>query len=76
MSEERTYGQKAVGISFNPSGDENVTKIKQLAAEMIDALVNSIVGENSALKAEIHRRAVQDVIAAQMMCVKAITFKD
>lgn len=71
-----TYGQKCVGVSFNPSGDENVAKIKQCAAEMIDTLVNSITGENSELKAEIHRRAVQDVIAAQMMCVKAVTFKD
>lgn len=71
-----TYGEKAVGITFNPSGDASVQKVKELAAQMIDTLVNSIVGDNSELRADLYRQAVRDVIAAQMMAVKAITFKD
>lgn len=30
-----TFGEKAVGLTFNPSGDEKVTKIKQLYAEYV-----------------------------------------
>ena len=36
--QELTFGQKAVGLSFNPSGEDNVTKAKQLMAEAIDLL--------------------------------------
>ena len=31
-----TFGEKAVGLTFNPSGDENVNKLKSLYAEIID----------------------------------------
>ena len=33
---ELTYGQKAVGLTFNPSGDPDVIKVKQLYADIID----------------------------------------
>ena len=36
--EELTFGQKAVGLQFNPSGEDNVTKAKQLMADAIDLL--------------------------------------
>ena len=35
---EQTYGQKAVGLSFNPSGNEAVDQIKSLYAEIIDMM--------------------------------------
>lgn len=35
---ELTLGQKRVGKTFNPSGNKNVDKIKELAAEAIDLL--------------------------------------
>jgi hypothetical protein len=31
-----TYGEQAVGLSFNPSGDHDVERIKKLYAEGID----------------------------------------
>ena len=34
--EELTFGQKAVGLQCNPSGDVTVTRVKQLCAELID----------------------------------------
>jgi hypothetical protein len=37
--EELTYGQKAVGLTFNPSGDEKVQKAKELFAQAIDLMV-------------------------------------
>lgn len=33
---ELTYGQQAVGLTFNPSGNEKVQKVKELYAEIID----------------------------------------
>ena len=35
---ELTFGEKAVGLTFNPSGDEKVHKAKQLMAEALDLL--------------------------------------
>lgn len=35
---ELTYGEKAVGITFNPGGMPEVNKIKQLAAALIDEI--------------------------------------
>jgi hypothetical protein len=34
--------EKLVGLSFNPSGDEKVNKVKQLCAELMDVLYNDI----------------------------------
>lgn len=36
-----TFGEKAVGLSFNPSGDEKVDEVKRLYAAIID-LCNEI----------------------------------
>lgn len=33
-----SYGQKAVGSAFNPSGDVSVQKIKDLYAQIIDIM--------------------------------------
>ena len=33
-----SYGQKAVGLTFNPSGDTSVQKIKELYAQIIDIM--------------------------------------
>jgi hypothetical protein len=33
---ELTYDEKAVGLTFNSSNDENVDKVKKLYAEIID----------------------------------------
>lgn len=35
---EETEGEWRVGISFNPAGDDNVSLIKQRAAELIDLI--------------------------------------
>ncbi len=38
VSQEMSYGQKQVGLTFNPSGNEEVTAIKNAAAALIDEL--------------------------------------
>ena len=35
---ELTFGEKLVGLTFNPSGDEKVLKAKQLCAELADLM--------------------------------------
>ncbi len=80
-SQELTFGGKAVGLTFNPSGDERVKKIKELYANIIDDLAGPN-GENlgtngeTGLKGRILGRAINDAIGAQMWAVKAITWKD
>lgn len=37
-SRESTFGEKLVGLTFNPSGDEKVQRAKELCAELADLL--------------------------------------
>jgi hypothetical protein len=79
---ELTFGEKAVGLTFNPSGDVKVNKAKQLMADALDLLKesesektdngNSIVSwESNVLRTE----AFNSVVRAQMSLVKYITWK-
>ena len=72
---ELSYGEKAVGITFNPSNDENVEKVKALYAEIIDT-INNIRGEDRNEKARLLSIAVTEAQTAQMWAVKGITWKD
>ena len=69
-----TYGEKAVGLTFNPSGDATVLRLKQLFAEAIDILqpITGADGEKGILAIE----AVRQAQTAQMWAVKAVTFRD
>lgn len=72
-----TYGQKAVGLNFNPSGDPLVTEAKELSAKLID-LANAI-RETEGGRSERARHAsiaITELESAQMRLVKAITFKN
>ena len=76
--QKNTFGGDAVGIDFNPSGDERVLRIKQLYANIIDELAGpdgAKLGGNgdTSLAGRILGRAVNDAIVAQMLAVKAIT---
>lgn len=70
-----TYGGKAVGLTFNPSNDLKVQKVKELYADIIDEL-NEIREEST--DPEVKRLASTAITAAQgaqMWAVKAITWK-
>lgn len=72
-----TFGEKAVGLSFNPSGDPKVAKIKALYAEVIDLLSDGNLDNGATgLAGRFLGRAINDAVAAQMWAVKAVTFKD
>lgn len=73
---QKTYGQKAVGISFNPSNDSAVDRMKQICANAIDEM-NNLRNETS--NGEVKRMcsvAITDIQSGQMWGVKAITWKD
>lgn len=70
---EMTYGEKAVGLTFNPSGDEKVLRLKKLYAEVID-LLNDDRGDNRDERARLSSVAITEAQGAQMWAVKAVTF--
>ena len=72
---QQTFGQKAVGLSFNPSGDDAVAQCKQCFADAIDQmndLRNSTPSNEAARTASI---AITELQTAQMWAVKALTLE-
>ena len=80
---EQTFGEKAVGITFNPSGADEVHEAKMLAAKQIDLLekVHNKATDNgkamsSWVRNVLRTQAFNLIIQAQMALVKYITWKD
>jgi hypothetical protein len=72
-----TFGEKAVGLSFNPSGDDAVAQCKKEFAVVIDRMNDLRMRETSTY--EVKRMAaiaITEAQAAQMWAVKALTWKD
>lgn len=72
----QTFGEKAVGLSFNPSNDDAVSVCKKTFAQAIDQLNNL---RNETTSPEVKRMcsvAITEAQTAQMWAVKAITWKD
>jgi hypothetical protein len=77
---ELTAGEKLVGKTFNPSGDDKVAKAKALCAELADMIYLNIKdsaenGTLTSLRHQIYDKAIMDILAAQMMVVKSLTLK-
>ena len=73
---EMTYGEKAVGLTFNPGGNPKVDEIKKLYAQIIDLLAKENPDNaDTSLKGRILGRAINDAMGAQMWAVKAITYQ-
>lgn len=77
---ELTFGEKAVGLSFNPSNDPLVQGVKDQFAALIDSLNNQRnaldVGlAGSKEKARMYSVAITEAQTAQMWAVKAITWQ-
>ena len=73
---ELTFGEKLVGLTFNPSGDANVNRAKELCAELAD-LLNQNADPNSdrPLCRLLFDKAIGDILDAQMNVVKVLTFQ-
>jgi len=78
-AKELTFGQKAVGVRFNPSGMSEVDNCKQKFADLIDQLNDFRNDKNPSLSSEAKRHAsiaITELESAQMRAVKALTWVD
>ncbi len=73
---ELTFGEKAVGLTFNPGGDERVNSIKKQFADIIQACHLIRVESESGEVKRLMSVAITEAQTAQMWAVKAITWKD
>jgi hypothetical protein len=76
MENETTFGEKAVGLTFNPGNNKDVDNCKMAFANIIDNIHNL---RESTHNAEVKRMcsvAITEAQTAQMWAVKAITWKD
>lgn len=68
-----TFGQKLVGVTFNPSDNIEVDKVKRLLAEAIDIVNNRAIARETT-HADLVKNATYELVSAQMAAVKAITW--
>ena len=72
---ELTFGEKAVGLTFNPSGDPLITHIKTMYAQVIDHLNNTrMLTSNTEIKRMLSV-AITEAQTSQMWAVKAVTWQ-
>lgn len=72
---ELTFGEKAVGLTFNPGGHPLVNAFKQKYAELIDALNTA---KEASSNPEVKRQlsiAITEAQTSQMWAVKAATWQ-
>jgi hypothetical protein len=84
--EKPTFGQKAVGASFNPSAITSVDRLKALYAEIIDlcaagrayanAPSDAVAPKPSPEAVRLYSIAITEAQGAQMWAVKAATWRD
>lgn len=74
--ENLTFGEKAVGKTFNPSGDGGVNNVKQLSADIINQMHTLRCNSTSTEQQDLAEIAIRKAQEAQMWAVKAITWKD
>ena len=71
---ELTFGEKAAGVTFNPSNNENVQNIKQHFADIIDLLNGFKEGTQDGEIKRMLSVAITETQTAQMWAVKAVTW--
>ena len=71
-----SFGERLVGIQFNPSNDDKVAKLKSLFAEAANIIDEEFRGrDNSSLGSTLFDHTVGEILNAQMNCVKLVTLK-
>lgn len=72
-----TFGEKLVGLTFNPSGDPKVQREKELCAELADLLNehNEANQPTTAFNQRLFSHAVGEILNAQMNVVKVLTLR-
>lgn len=75
-TKQLSFGEKAVGLSFNPSNDPQVQAVKAAYAAIIDQIEDIRTNTNSNEITRLCSVAITEAQGAQMWAVKAITWKD
>lgn len=70
-----TFGEKAVGLTFNPSADPTVQAIKQKCAELIDEIHELRTNQPNSEIARMASIAITEIQTGQMWAVKAATWQ-
>ena len=73
--QELTFGQKAVGLTFNPSGDPVVKSMKQAAADFIDLCNDARTAATDPEVKRMYSVAITEAQTAQMWGVKGATWR-
>lgn len=73
---QMTFGEKLVGLTFNPSNDDKVARAKKLCADLMD-LVNEDRAnrETTQLEGYLYPHTIGEILNAQMNVVKLLTLK-
>lgn len=73
---ELTFGEKLVGLDFNPSGNPEVSEAKRACAKLADMIYDKHKGqEASDLYDQIYHHTIGEILNAQMNVVKLLTLK-
>lgn len=71
-----TFGEKLVGLNFNPSNDDKVSKAKRLCAELADLVEGEFQNnELTFLQSRLYDHTIGEILNAQMNVVKLLTLK-
>lgn len=78
VQRELTPGELAVGLKFNPSGDDTVAQLKQLFAKAFDIVESSVPADDGTVPTARARKlrdaALHEIVTAQMWAVKVVTW--
>lgn len=72
---QMTFGERAVGLAFNPSGDGTVHELKTAAAEFIDICAAQREASDDPEVKRMYSVAITEAQTAQMWAVKAATWR-
>ena len=72
---ELTFGEKAVGLTFNPSNDDGVARCKAEFARVIDRMNNLRSSTDNVEVKRMASVAITEAQTAQMWAVKALTWR-
>ena len=75
MEQELSFGEKACGVSFNPSNNPHVDTIKQKFADIVDYINMARDLSNDPEVKRMASVAITEAQTAQMWAVKAVTWK-
>ena len=80
QNDKLTFGERLVGLSFNPSGDPKVQRAKEICAELADLVNQSyehgLDNKSWLLRQQLFNHTIGEILNAQMNAVKMLTLKD